>query len=66
MTGSWILCASVNFFRSMPPYTLMMFPIFILFALLSRNRFWAGVLTAWSLLFFALFAALFARGEWAF
>jgi Gpi18-like mannosyltransferase len=66
MTGSWILCASVNFFRSMPRYTLMMFPIFILFALLGRNRFWAGVLTAWSLLFFALFAALFARGEWAF
>jgi hypothetical protein len=66
MTGSWILCASVNFFRSMPRYTLTMFPIFILFALLSRNRFWAGVLTAWSLLFFALFAVLFARGEWAF
>ena len=66
MTGSWILCASVNFFRSMPRYTLMMFPIFILFALLGRNRFWAGVLTAWSLLFFALFAVLFAHGEWAF
>jgi hypothetical protein len=66
MTGSWILCASVNFFRSMPRYTLTMFPIFILFALLGRNRFWAGVLTAWSLLFFALFALLFARGEWAF
>jgi hypothetical protein len=44
----------------------MMFPIFILFALLGRNRFWAGVLTVWSLLFFALFAALFAHGEWAF
>jgi len=66
MAGSWILSASVNFFRSMPRYTLTMFPIFILFALLGRNRFWAGVLTAWSLLFFALFALLFARGEWAF
>ena len=66
MTGSWILFASVNFFRSMPRYTLSMFPIFILFALLGRNRFWAGVLTAWSLLFFALFAVLFAHGEWAF
>jgi hypothetical protein len=66
MTGSWILCASVNFFRSMPRYTLTMFPIFIRFALLGGNRFWAGVLTAWSLLFFALFAVLFARGEWAF
>jgi len=66
MAGSWILSASVNFFRSMPRYTLTMFPIFILFALLGRNRFWTGVLAAWSLLFFALFAVLFARGEWAF
>ena len=66
MTGSWILSASVSFFRSMPRYTLTMFPIFILFALLGRNRFWAGVLTVWSLFLFALFAALFARGEWAF
>ena len=66
MTGFWILCTSVNFFRSTPRYTLTMFPIFILFALLGRNPFWAGILTAWSLLFFALFAVLFARGEWAF
>jgi hypothetical protein len=66
ITGSWVLSASVTFFRSMPRYTLTMFPIFILFALLARNRFWFGVLTAWSLLFFALFAVLFARGEWAF
>jgi hypothetical protein len=66
MTGSWVLSASVSFFRSMPRYTLTMFPIFILFALLGRNRFWAGVLTVWSLLLFALFAVLFVRGEWAF
>jgi hypothetical protein len=66
MTGSWILFASVSFFRSIPRYTLTMFPIFILFALLGRNRFWAGVLTLWSLLLFALFTALFARGDWAF
>jgi hypothetical protein len=46
MAGSWILSASVNFFRSMPRYRLTMFPIFILFALLRRNRFWAGVLTS--------------------
>lgn len=66
MTGNWILFTSVNYFRSIPRYTLTMFPIFILFGLLSQNRFWAGVLTVWSLLFFALFAVLFARGEWAF
>ena len=66
MTGNLILFASVNYFRSIPRYTLTMFPIFILFGLLSQNRFWAGILTVWSLLFFALFAVLFARGEWAF
>jgi len=66
ITGSWILSASVSFFRSMPRYALTMFPIFILFALLGRNRFCAGVLTVWSLLLFALFAVLFANGEWAF
>jgi len=56
----------VNFLQSMPRYTLTMFPIFILFALLGRNRFWYAVITVWSLLFFALFAVLFARGELAF
>jgi hypothetical protein len=66
MTVSLILFTSVNFLQSIPRYTLTMFPIFILFALLGRNRFWAGVLTVWSLLFFALFAVLFAHGEWAF
>ena len=66
MTGMWILFTSVNYLLSVPRYTLTMFPIFILFGLLSQNRFWAGVLTMWSLLFFALFAVLFARGEWAF
>lgn len=66
MTGMWILFTSVNFLLSVPRYTLTMFPIFILFALLGRNRFWAGVITVWSLLYFTLFAVLFARGEWAF
>jgi len=66
ITGSWILSASISFFRSMPRYALTMFPIFILFALLGRNRFCAGILTVWSLLLFALFAVLFARGEWTF
>jgi len=66
MSGSWILSARVNFFRSMPRYTLTMFPMFILFSLPGRNRFWAGALTVWSLFVFALFAVLFAHGECAF
>jgi hypothetical protein len=66
MTGSWLLFTSVTFLQSVPRYTLTMFPIFMLFALLARNRFWGGVLTAWSLVWFALFAILLARGWWAF
>ncbi len=66
MTCTLLLFTSVTFLQSVPRYSLTMFPIFILFALLGRNRFWFGVLTVWSLLFFALFAVLFVRGEWAF
>jgi hypothetical protein len=66
MTGTWLLFSSVNFFRSVPRYTLTMFPIFILFALLARRPFWMAVLTIWSLLFLALFAILFVHSEWAF
>jgi hypothetical protein len=66
MTAMWFLVTSMSFLQSVPRYTLTMFPIFILFALLGRNRFWSAAITVWSLLFFALFAVLFARGEWAF
>ncbi len=66
MTAMWFLVTSMSFFQSVPRYTLTMFPIFILFAVLGRNRFWSAAITVWSLLFFALFAVLFARGEWAF
>jgi hypothetical protein len=54
------------FYPLFPWLVHLVFPIFILFALLGRNRFCAGILTVWSLLLFALFAVLFARGEWAF
>ncbi len=66
MTGNWLGVAGATFIESTPRYCLTMFPIFILFALLTRSRFWYGVLTIWSIFFFALFASLFARGWWAF
>jgi len=66
MSGCWLLFNSVNFLQSVPRYSLTMFPIFILFALLAKNRFWNAVLTCWSLLFLALFTSLFVRGRWAF
>ena len=66
ITVNWIGFASLSFIQSAPRYAVVCFPIFILFALLGQSRFWIGLITAWSLLFLGLFAALFARGWWAF
>jgi hypothetical protein len=66
ITGNWFLITSATFIVSMPRYSLTMFPIFMLFAPLTKNRFWYGIITVWSLLFLALFAILFVRGQWAF
>jgi hypothetical protein len=66
MTGNWLLFVSVTFLISMPRYALTMFPMFTVFALVASNRFWNGVLTIWSLAFFALFASYFTHGWWAF
>ena len=65
MTGNCLLVTSVTFVESMPRYSLTMFPIFVLFALVSKKRFWSALITVWSLLFLALFASLFVRGWWA-
>jgi hypothetical protein len=66
MTGNWLLVMSVSFVVSVPRYTLTMFPVFFLFAILARRRLWLVVITVWSLLYVALFASLFAWGRWAF
>ena len=66
ITGNWFLITSVTFLVSTPRYCLTMFPIFMLFALFTKNHFWYGIITVWSLLFLALFTILFVRGQWAF
>jgi hypothetical protein len=66
MTGNWLLFTSVTFVASVPRYTLTMFPIFFLFAMLATRRLWLVVITVWSLLYLAIFASLFAWGRWAF
>lgn len=67
MTFNWLLWTSTSFILSTPRYTLILFPIYILFARLAARRpVWGGVITAWSLLFLALFVSLFVRGHWAF
>ena len=66
ITSSWLLFTSVTFLQSVPRYTLSMFPIFILLALLGKNPFWRAMITFCSLLLFTLFVSLFVRGWWAF
>jgi Mannosyltransferase (PIG-V) len=66
ISGNWILLASVTFIESMPRYALTMFPIFIFFGILSKSRFWFGVITTWSILMLAIFSSLFVRGWWVF
>jgi hypothetical protein len=66
ITGNWLLVTSASWLLSMPRYTLVMFPIFILFALVARNRLFYLLITIWSLLFLALFESLFVWGHWAF
>jgi hypothetical protein len=66
MALNWLLFTGNTFTVSVPRYTLTLFPIYILFARLSRRPFWYEIITVWSLLFLALFATLFANGHWAF
>jgi Gpi18-like mannosyltransferase len=67
MTLNWLLWTSTKFVLSVPRYTLVMFPAFILFARAARRRqIWNAVVTVWSLLFLALFVTRFVQGYWAF
>jgi hypothetical protein len=66
IAGNWLLVTSVTFIASVPRYTLVMFPIYILFAKLARRSLWNVAITVWSLLYLSLFAAEFVRGRWAF
>lgn len=67
MTFNWLLWSCTKFVLSVPRYTLVLFPAYIIFARVSARRPEAGALIAvWSLLFLALFLARFAQGYWAF
>ncbi|HEX8353870.1 MAG TPA: glycosyltransferase family 39 protein [Pyrinomonadaceae bacterium] len=67
MSCNWLLWTSTKFVLSVPRYTLVLFPAFILLARLRAKRpAWGAAVAAWSLLFLGLFAARFAQGYWAF
>lgn len=67
MTFNWLLWTCTKFVLSVPRYTLVLFPAYIIFARASARRPEAGALIAvWSLFFLALFLARFSQGYWAF
>jgi len=66
MATNWLLITSTKFILSVPRYSLILFPLFILFARLSGRRQWELALTMWSCLFLSLFVSLFVQGKWAF
>ncbi|HEX8335539.1 MAG TPA: mannosyltransferase family protein [Pyrinomonadaceae bacterium] len=67
MTCNWLLWTSTKFALSVPRYTLVLFPAFILLARLRASRpSWGAAVAVWSLLMLALFAARFSQGHWAF
>ena len=67
ITLNWLIITCVSFIASVPRYTLVMFPLHLLFALMAaKAKAWEVILTVWSLLFLALFISAFARGFWAY
>jgi Gpi18-like mannosyltransferase len=66
MTGNWLLFTSTSFLLSVPRYTLVLFPLYIGFALLHKEKIIYGLIIVWSVVFLLLFTGLFAVGRWAF
>lgn len=66
LTANLLLLTSISWPTSFPRFTLVMYPIYIIFAQLAVNRFWNGVIVVWSLLNLGFFISLFVRGNWAF
>jgi Gpi18-like mannosyltransferase len=66
MAGNWLLFTSTTFIIGVARFTVIMFPLFIIFSILSNHQLWRRILTVWSLLFLALFTGLFVEGHWVF
>jgi hypothetical protein len=66
MATNWLVIAGQSWNLSGPRLVLIMFPMFLLEALASRNRLVFGAITIWSLLFLGLFSNEFSAGHWTF
>jgi len=63
---TWLIVTSTSFWLSIPRYTLSIFPIFIVLAILGRRKEINYTVIFLSLIFYALFLSLFVRFRWAF
>jgi hypothetical protein len=64
---TWLLFTSTSMVNSVPRYTLILFPIFILLAgFTSARPVWSRAIAVVSLMFMTLFISLFVQGEWAY
>jgi hypothetical protein len=59
MASNWLLITSTSFILSTPRYSLLLFPIPILLARVTRHRFWFVVLSILSVSLMVWFAFLF-------
>lgn len=66
MLLTWISVTSTSYWLSVPRYTLSLFPIFILLALVSRRSEVSYLITVLFLLSYVFFLVIFAQGHWAF
>lgn len=66
MVVNTVMVMSFTYPWSVPRYTLILFPLFILMARLGRRPVAMALMTIWSLLFLAFFSSSFVRGFWAF
>ena len=66
MAANMLLFTSTSVVLSVPRFSLLLFPLFVWFALLARNRALAVLITGGSVAALAFFAGRFALGTWAF
>ena len=66
MVCNWLMFTSTGFILGVSRFTVVMFPLYLLFSRLSERRIWYAAITVWSLLFLALFTGLYVEGHWIF
>ena len=57
---------AASFILGAARFSLILFPLFILFALLSMRKVWYATITVWSLLFLALFTGLYVESHFVY